>query len=766
MFGGRNTYVSIEPFALLTQLEMYCAKRQINAVVSTNTAILSKLLSNLGNNKDSPSLNDYAGSVFTYKSIEIVFVSPLAQLFTVPYGKFICERFISKVVSTTAWAEPSTFSFSTKDILDAASFPEAYQQFSTAYAIAVDIETLKSPLAIRCIGYTAVFISAVNAITTRSVVFPVNSEYNLAWMRKFNDLPAQKIFQNGKYDNAYLLRYNAPVRNWLWDTAHYFHSWYSELPKDLAFLNAFFLRKVVYWKDLAETSDVFEYYKYNALDTWATANVWIQQLLSSPDWVKRNYTLEFPLVFPCLLAEMTGLIRDQEKLIEKRKEVEASIEAQLSSLRRMLGSKTFNPNSPVQVKTLLKILGCGDITSTKEIFLKKAMFRHPLNNKILGQIIKIRGLRKLATTYLRTDEDAKQSGIHEGEGGAKEFQGFWLYSQNPHGTDTARLASGEHAFWCGANIQNVPVRAGPIIRETIVSAPGFYFGESDLRQAETWDTAHICGDARMIAAVSGVRDFHSVNASVMSGQSYESIYDDSTKKTKNKKLRDLFKRVNHGANYNMGPDVLVDTMGLEMIFEAAKLLGVRENDPRKIAAFLLDKFHATYVKLRGITAPFTAGTYYAWVVEQIAITKKLTSRAFHHTSYNLQNYKPEQYIKSGDWTRYCFGKPDKSKLDLNAYVAHCPQSLNARTLNEGFMKVFYEMALPNPATFRLHAQIHDSIFFSYAEQMESHATRVKELMEIPVSVQDVSGVTRTFTVPADLKIGRDGKPAKYWSETE
>jgi hypothetical protein len=39
-------------------------------------------------------------------------------------------------------------------------------------------------------------------------------------------------------------------------------------------------------------------------------------------------------------------------------------------------------------------------------------------------------------------------------------------------------------------------------------------------------------------------------------------------------------------------------------------------------------------------------------------------------------------------------------------------------------------------------------------------------MEIPVTVRDVSGTYRTFTVPAALKIGPPGKPAKYWSETE
>ena len=87
------------------------------------------------------------------------------------------------------------------------------------------------------------------------------------------------------------------------------------------------------------------------------------------------------------------------------------------------------------------------------------------------------------------------------------------------------------------------------------------------------------------------------------------------------------------------------------------------------------------------------------------------------------------------------------------------------------MQVFYKVALPNPDTFRLHAQIHDSILFSYKEGYERHVDEVKDCMEIPVTVRDISGKYRTFTVPAAAKAGiiqPDGsfKRAIYWDETE
>jgi len=757
MFNGINTYVLTEKVELLSHLEMYCGKRNITKVVTTSSAILARLVNSQG--RKVPALSDYAGSLFKHKGLEIVFISPLKQLITVPYGKFLAARYISKVCAPDTWSDATAFSWT---LLEPSNLQSTYDEYSNAYAMSVDIETVKTNLAIRCIGFTAIYLEPSGSFRTASHVLPMDSEFNLAWMRKFCALPVQKIFQNGKYDNSYLLRYNSPCREWLWDTQTFMHCWYSELPKDLGFLNAFFLRDVVYWKDLAETNDLYEYYKYNALDTWATANIWIRQLIGAPDYARKNYCLEFPLLFPCLLAELTGLKRDNNKLLEARKEIDLQESRNTSQLQNMLGIPNFNPGSPKQVLTLLQILGCKDIESSNEKDIAKAMLRHPLNNRILSKILEIRGLRKLATTYLRTDDDAKTTGIHAGEGGSKEYKGRILYALNPHGTDTGRLASREHHFWCGLQIQNIP--RGKEVKQTICTEGGFYLGECDLEQAESRDTAHISGDENLIKAVSGTRDFHSVNASAFFGIPYSDIYDDAKGKTKDKKLRDLAKRVNHGANYNMGPGVLIDTMGLDKIWEAKKLLGLTYTVPRDIATHLLNQFHKTYPRIKD--------AYYASVINEIGTTKRLVSRAFHHTHFNLSTTsgsasdKSNSYISEGDWTRYCFGNPDRNKSDLNSYVAHCPQSLNARTLNEAFLRVFYEIALPNPTTFRLHAQIHDSILFSYRSNSIHLADKVRQCMEIPVTVKDVSGISRTFTVPAALKLGTSDKPATYWSETE
>lgn len=729
-------------FQSISHLDLFCGKYNVTAIASTNHALLSLALA-----RSWKGYSNYEGSLFKLtlpsgRPLEILFIPPLLQLFTVPYGKFLAKRYISKLVAPQSWPEATPFSWT---LLGAHNYEDFLQELGTPNAVflAEDLETLRQPLSIRCVGFTLVSRDFSGAgYTTRSFVLPMKTLEDLYILRQINLHHIPKCFQNGKYDCAYLLRFNATPTAYLYDTKNLMHCWYAELPKDLAFLNAFFLRAVVYWKDLAETNDLHQYYEYCAMDTWATANVWLAQLSAAPDWALRNYVLEFPLAHACLLSEMTGIPRDQQRLQDENAKVQEAQNQELSKVRRMLKQPNFNPSSPVQVKTLLRILGCGDLDSSNEKSLNAASYRHPLNARILAPILEYRGLRKLSSTYLSVGE------------AAKELEGTVLYSINPDGTDTGRNSSRESAFWCGLQIQNIPRESG--VKHTLHAPPDFIFAECDLEQAETRDTAHISGDESLIAACTGTKDFHSLNAAAFFGVPYEEIYDDARGKTLNKPLRDLAKRVNHGANYNMGPGVLVDTMGLAKIYEAARLLKLPYTDPLSIASYLLAQFHKTYPKIAG------DGGYYPYVKREIATTSMLISRAYHHTAYNAaRGASPENYIThQGDWTRYCFGNPEKSKPALNAYVAHCPQSLNARTLNEAFLAVFYKIALPNPTTFRLYAQIHDSIAFAFHKDHPELAEAVRREMEIPVTVRDVSGQFRKFTVPAALKISS----SQYWGD--
>lgn len=741
---GTASCAVILPSEVTTLYEIVAVAKAKHAtgIISTSPQLLAKVLESKWNaGRRKPVIDNYAGSLFSVSGLEIVFIRPLEQLVTVSHARFTTTRYISKLTAPQNWPAPIPFHWS---IYDGSSDPSI--TFSKAVAIAIDIETFSNPPSIRCVGYTAIFDTPVGW-TSESLVIPCDSLYNLAVIRTLNNLPVAKIFQNGKYDIAYLQAYNAAPINYLWDTAEMMHSWYAELPKDLASLNSFFVRDAQYWKDLAETTDLKQYYLYNAKDTWATACVFLAWISSAPAWARANYANTFPLQFPCHLSEMTGIARDAVALESAYQNQNDIISKQSISLGKMLGTPTFNVGSPKQVKTLLKILGCGDLESSDEKNLNKAKLRHPLIAVLIEKILKIREARKLVSTYLTP---GKEFYGHLGQHAGLK-RGRILYSLNPHGTDTGRLASKEHHFWCGLQIQNIP--RGTTVKRTLVADDGFVIAECDLEQAESRDTAHIAGDESLITAVTGSRDFHSVNASAFFGVPYDSIYDSAKGKTKDKALRDLAKRVNHGANYNMGPNVLVETMGLDKVWEAQRILKLPKLwTPKQVAEHLLGVFHKTYPALGKI--------YYTGVIAEVRTTHCLTSKAKHDVAY--QAYPDSPLV------RYCFGDPSKNKRDLNAYVAHPPQSLNAMTLNRAYMKVFYEIALSpeHGKNFKLLAQIHDSILFQFRRGHEYLCEAVKKCMEIPVSVKGYDGRDRTFTVPAAVKAGSDGTGANNWGETE
>ena len=709
---GNHCKLILQKATTLTEITHYCKKHNITGVITTQAHLIPKLTGEDYGDKI-PSLDNYAGSLISKEDIDWVFVHPLEHTQTVPFGTFLLQRYISKLITPNEWYVSTPFSW---EIATESNIGALYERFKESPLLAVDIETIKTDLRITCVGICALFISTDGRLSTHSIVIPLTSQLFFSWINKFISLDGAKVLQNGKYDVGYLSRYGLIVTNWYFDTATMMHCIYSELPKDLGFLGAFWIRDARYWKhEAAGAHNLEEYYLYNAKDTHNTLNAAIAWLLKAPAYAKKNYLMEFPLVYPCHLSEMTGLKRDMERSAEQITKIQSRMDSKINDLRTMTATPNFNPNSPTQVTNLLKVLGCKDITSSKEQELNKASFRHPLNERILGDILEVRGDRKLLSTYF--GETVKGSE-------PKEFKGRILYSLNPHGTDTGRLASTEHHFWCGLQLQNIP--RGEEVKCTLTADVGFYMGEADYAQAESRDTAYITGDINLIKAVEGERDFHAVNASAFFGVAYELIYNDTLKKTVDKALRDLAKRTNHGASYCMGAQVMLETMGLRKVYEAQRLLQLNKLwTPLQVTQHLLDVFAATY--------PIVAKDYPEWIVATVLATRMLVGPL--------------------GWTRYCFKNPKLDKRARNGYVAHCPQSHNAMTLNKAFLAVFYRVWFANQQDFKLYGQIHDSILFGYRKGHEHLALEVKECMEFDVPVVDIKGTARTLRVPVDLKLG-------------
>lgn len=707
----------------LLPLILSAKKAGLSHIITTRLDVLKKLLPE--NMHKKAKISNYAGSIIPYqykdidsttKTMEFLILDPLKQLMTVSYGEFIARRYISKLTEPAKWRQPTVFEWAL--VQDPLERKRAQDYLLGCDLISFDCETSLTPIPhMFMMGYTG---WNFKTHTSKSFVVPIKNMEDVLFMRAINACEVPKVAQNGKYDCAWAALYNSPVTAYLYDTANAFHSWYCELPKDLGMVSTFFMRNYMYHKDLSSSGDYLDSCRYNALDTWATGEVFLSWLAEAPDWAKRNYIMEFSVVPGAHMCEMTGIKRNMETLRVESARLEKQLASTLDSLRTMVGTPNFNPSSPQQVLKVLHILGDKTAESSDEKNLTSTSYKHPLNERILGRVLEYRGDRKLLSTYLTTGDNAKEFGPP----GKERI----LFSLNPHGTDTGRLASKEHHFWCGLQIQNIP--ADSMVKATLEADPGFELWEADLSQAEDRGVAFSSGDPTLLEVFSSGKDSHSLKAAMFFGMKYEDIYDVEKKKVKRKELRNLGKRINHGANYNMGAYVLVQTMGPKAVREAQKLLGLPKHwDLKGVATHLLNIYSGTF--------PVVKGEYYDKVVAQVMNTRKL--------------------VGATGWTRYCFGNPVKNKMDLNAYVAHVTQSLNAMNLNKAFIAVFNRLAF-NP-DFKLVAQIHDSIFFQTRIGRRDLAEEVVNLMTFPVRITDCRGITRDMVVPADLS-----GPGKNWKE--
>ena len=711
-----------------TDLQLVCKKvGNVAGVICTNSRVLRLVLDNQIDYVDSgkaPTLDSYEGSILDLYELpgiepakELLILNPPRHLVTVPYAPFLFERFITKITNPKSWYPQTEFLWETLDVNNPERCEYLLREFARADLIGDDIETIVNDphRRISVCGFTAYFRKTH---TTLSVVIPFDSPAAWSWARKFATLPIRKVFQNGLYDNSYKARWNCLPSHWYWDTQHLFHSWYSELPKSLDAILAFSIRKTRYWKEDGKTGNLHDYYRYNALDHWATVNACLSLIHEMPDWAVANYLEEFPLVFPCLTCALEGERIDLDKFRENAAKEKQKIENKLKTLQYWIGNSQFNPGSWQQVLKLFKLLpGCGALTSTNAIAMKKAKFASPFNDRILTEIEEYRQAVKAHGTYFNEE---------------KLWNGRLYYSLNPAGTDTLRLASRESAYWCGFQIQNIP--RGPEVKECIISDPGWLSAEIDKEQSEARCVGYLSGETALIDLVESPRDYHSWNASKFFGIPYEQIYDEERKKKLDVELRDLSKRTNHGANYNMGDGVMLDTMGPKNVSKAKMILRLPVHwKLRKVCAYLLEQYDKTYPNIRG--------RYYASIVKRIALTGKLVSPL--------------------GWTRRFFGKPAENKQHLNSAIAHEPQNLSVHIINREFYALWHDTIYGAlKGLVRLKAQIHDSIKLQYRQEYPNLPKEIEQkYMRTKVQVVGSDGIERTMLIPNDVSAGK-----VRWSE--
>jgi DNA polymerase I-like protein with 3'-5' exonuclease and polymerase domains len=655
------------------------------------------------------SKEDNIGYHFERDGIKVVLLPDIKRALTQRDGSFIIDRYLQKLSSPEKFIVADPFTYSD---LDGSNLEKWLGVAAKAFACAIDIETSKDGLVITSVSYTFGLLRNGNIRTKTCVVKVTPHTYREAFacIRQLNRTEVPKILQNGRYDATYFLRFAAPIKSWFFDTYHMQHCMYAELDKNLGYLASFYLLNFHYWKEEAGV----DLYQYNAKDTHNTFWIFMAQMLHSRErgvnYSIHNYLKEFKLVLPCLHCGQEGILVDDEvRKTEREAELQRKETAALR-LGKLTGLPGINPNSPKQMLALLNGLGFKcEATDAKT--LQSFAEASPLNERIHDLITDYRESNKAISTYYDVELLGQRL----------------LYEIDPAATDSGRLGSKASNYWCGTQIQNIP----PYFKGCLVADPGWELFEVDKSQSESWCTGYLSQDANLMQTLHTSPDFHCTNASLFFGIPFNELYQiayldedgtDHPAKVLRKDIRTVAKRVNHGANYNMGWFVLWQTMGTKAVLDAKNLLQLpMYYGIKQVCEYLLNCFKTAYPRVKG--------EWYKEVIQEVKITGKL--------------------VGPTGWTRRTFLKPWETKPDLNAVVAHHPQSLSVMLVNESFYRVWKELQLRKyPGKLRLKAQIHDSLFGQYKIGHEYIVKEIEAMMAVPCKIHG-----RTMVIPSDSKWG-------------
>lgn len=184
--------------------------------------------------------------------------------------------------------------------------------------------------------------------------------------------------------------------------------------------------------------------------------------------------------------EHRGVLIDQHHLKVLGAQFEKDIAAATIELQLETENPTFNPNSPKQVAEYLygklKLRPLGTKTGKVEL--------NELNHPFAKKILELRQKQKLNSTYVR--------GLLDRVSNDGRIRASFLL----HGTVTGRLSSRD------PNLQNIPARAGVIIRDAFVAPPGWALLEADYNQLELRIAAFYSRDPNMCKTFADEEDIH------------------------------------------------------------------------------------------------------------------------------------------------------------------------------------------------------------------------------------------------------------------
>lgn len=414
------------------------------------------------------------------------------------------------------------------------------QQFNTASAIAVDLETTGLDFLT-----DKILAIGIGAMTESGQSFQITIPYQAVYVESirqtlkefFETTQTMLVFHNAKFDLKFLIRYfgwenilDLPVRdtlimNYILDERPFTNEAKPHGLKTLSRVRYdaedFKFDFKAFWAIPEGSRDWDQFYEYLAHDIHYTIRLYfdlLSTLEKTDGFIELLDTILMPATLSLAEIENYGVRVDVDYLktveIDYRRIIEDSIQQMMKTVRRLLGPEVLeelNPNSPKQIQELLfDQLKLDDrsgsrSTSKEALQLLKHSTKNEFYRDLIDAILQYREQSKALSTYIQGLQ--KQVGI-DGR----------IHAQfNIPGTATGRLSSSD------PNLQNQPVLMGPIIRRAFIPRDGASFAEVDYSQLELRVAGHLSQDPVILQAYQAGRDIHKEVAAAAFSVPYDDV---------------------------------------------------------------------------------------------------------------------------------------------------------------------------------------------------------------------------------------------------
>lgn len=544
-----------------------------------------------------------------------------------------------------------------------------------------------------------------------------------------------KVLQNALYDNfALTYRYGILIRNVMWDTMLSGWEIYPELPKNLGMQASIWTNRPAY-KHERKINDWTKHLQYCCKDSLTTYEIMLahKRYFEQNKGAYEHFKFNMSLLPIYLYMQVKGIRYDSDnaKLFLSRTLIR---QEQIQDRINRRAKEHINVNSPKQLCKILynhpKNGGLGFPKQHPKVGNRKDVSRltsdvnailhlqKSYDDTFLSDVLGWRSLDKYRTMLqIQTDEDKRIRCAY-----------------NAVGTDTGRLACHKSPTGSGANLQTVTEK----LRCLYLADPGHYAFQCDLEGADGWTVAARCatlGDRTMLDDyLAGIKPARVIALMQKYGAEVNSWSREAILE-KGKSIGDgdtawlyfTCKRVQHGTNYELGPQ----TMSNVILKDSYKLLG----RPITVSMTQCKELQRLYL-LRYGGIPHWKN----WVRQQLLNYGKLESASGH--------------------TRRFFGNP-KDNMIFRAALSQEPQHNTTYVTNAAIKRLWEDpknRRSDGSLIIQPFHQVHDAMCGQFPTHLVDFTKeRIKHYFDIPITIGNI-----TVTIPTDGCYGTswgDAKPS-------